>query len=97
MAPVNAPDNPNGAVNYLDNDGLKHIPALGRGTNLVKKASTQKFTSIVSTTRVPTASSVSVTLRPVYSRNNLHDKFNLNDFAQGKLVGDKKKGYGGFL
>ena len=97
VAPVNAPDNPNGAVNYLDNDGLKHIPALGRGTNLVKKASTQKFTSIVSTTRVPTASSVSVTLRPVYSRNNLHDKFNLNDFAQGKLVGDKKKGYGGFL
>jgi len=97
VAPVNAPDNPNGAVNYLENDGLKFIPQLGRGTNLVKKASTQKFTSIVSTTRVPTASTVSVTLRPVYSRQNLHDRFNLNDFAQGKLVGDKKTGFGGFL
>ena len=95
VSPVNAPDNPNGAVNYLDNDGLKHIPALGRGTNLVKKASTQKFTSIVSTTRVPTASTVSVTLRPVYSRKNLHDRFNLNDFAQGKLIGTKD--FGGFL
>jgi hypothetical protein len=97
VAPVNAPDNPNGAVNYLENDGLKFIPQLGRGTNLVKKASTQKFTSIVSTTRVPTASTVSVTLRPVYSRQNLHNRFNLNDFAQGKLVGDKKTGFGGFL
>ena len=95
VSSVNAPDNPNGAVNYLDNDGLKHIPALGRGTNLVKKASTQKFTSIVSTTRVPTASTVSVTLRPVYSRKNLHDRFNLNDFAQGKLIGTKD--FGGFL
>ena len=60
-----------------------------------KATSTQKFTSIVSTTRVPTASTVSVTLRPVYSRKNLHDRFNLNDFAQGKLIGTKD--FGGFL
>ena len=97
VAPVAPPDNPNGAVNYLENDGLKHIPALGRGTNLVKKASTQKYSTITSTTRVPTASTVSVTVRPVYSRQNLHDRFNLSEFAQGKLIGDKKKGFGGFL
>jgi hypothetical protein len=97
VAPVNAPDNPNGAVNYLENDGLKYIPQLGRGTNLVKKSSTQKFSTITSTTRVPTASTVSVTLRPVYSRQSLHEAFNLRDFSQGKLIGDKKKGYGGFL
>ena len=97
VAPVAPPDNPNGAVNYLENDGLKHIPALGRGTNLVKKASTQKYTTITSTTRVPTSSTVSVTVRPVYSRQNLHDRFNLSEFAQGKLIGDKKKGFGGFL
>jgi hypothetical protein len=97
VAPVAPPDNPNGAVNYLENDGLKHIPALGRGTNLVKKASTQKYSTITSTTRVPTSSTVSVTVRPVYSRQNLHDRFNLSEFAQGKLIGDKKKGFGGFL
>ena len=97
VAPANAPDNPNGAVNYLENKGLENIPQLGRGTNLVKKASTQKFSTITSTTRVPTASTVSVTLRPVYSRQNLHDRFNLSDFSQGKLIGDKKKGFGGFL
>jgi hypothetical protein len=94
---LTAPDNPNGAVSYLDNDGMKYIPNMGRGTSPQKTVTSQKFTSIVSTTRVPTASTVSVTLRPVYSRKNLHDRFNLNDFAQGKLVGDKKTGFGGFL
>jgi hypothetical protein len=97
VAPVAPPDNPNGAVNYLENKGLENIPQLGRGTNLVKKASTQKYTTITSTTRVPTASTVSVTVRPVYSRQNLHDRFNLSEFAQGKLIGDKKTGFGGFL
>jgi hypothetical protein len=94
---LTAPDNPNGAVSYLDNDGMKYIPDMGRGTRPQKTVTSQKFTSITSTTRVPTASTVSVTLRPVYSRQNIHDRFNLNDFAQGKLVGDKKTGYGGFL
>ena len=97
VAPVAPPDNPKGAVNYLENKGLENIPQLGRGTNLVKKASTQKYTTITSTTRVPTSSTVSVTVRPVYSRQNLHDRFNLSEFAQGKLIGDKKKGFGGFL
>ena len=92
---LTAPDNPNGAVSYLDNDGMKYIPDMGRGTRPQKTVTSQKFTSIVSTTRVPTASTVSVTLRPVYSRKNLHDRFNLNDFAQGKLIGTKD--FGGFL
>jgi hypothetical protein len=92
---LTAPDNPNGAVSYLDNDGMKYIPDMGRGTRPQKTITSQKFTSIVSTTRVPTASTVSVTLRPVYSRKNLHDRFNLNDFAQGKLIGTKN--FGGFL
>jgi hypothetical protein len=93
---VTAPDNPNGGVSFLDNKGIENTPSLLR-SNKGPTATTQKFSSIVSTTRVPTASSVSVTLRPVYSRRNLHDRFNLNDFAQGKLIGDKKTGYGGFL
>ena len=46
-----------------------------------------------STTRLPTSSNISITLRPVYSRKSLHDKFNLNDFSAGKLL----KGNGGFL
>lgn len=44
-------------------------------------------------TRLPTTSSISVTLQPVYSRKTLHDKFNLDDFAAGKLI----KGKGGFI
>jgi hypothetical protein len=55
------------------------------------------YSSITSTTRVPTASTISVTLRPVYSRKNLHERFDLNKFAAGSLLADKKKGLGGFI
>jgi hypothetical protein len=94
---LTAPDNPNGSVSYLDNEGMKYIPDMGRGTSPQKTVASQKFSTITSTTRVPTVSTVSVTLRPVYSRQNLHNRFNLSDFSQGKLIGDKKTGFGGFL
>jgi hypothetical protein len=99
---LTAPDNPNGAIDLATNSitgpgGKTYIPDMGRGTSPQKVVHSQKYSTITSTTRVPTASTVSVTLRPVYSRQNLHDRFNLNDFAQGKLVGDKKTGFGGFL
>jgi hypothetical protein len=44
-------------------------------------------------TRVPTNSQLAVTLQPIYTRKNLYDKFNLSDFAAGKLI----NGNGGFL
>ena len=91
-----AADNPNGGVNYLDNEGLDNISPLLR-SNKKGPTQSQKFNTITSSTRVPTASTVTVTVRPVYSRSNLHNNFNLNDFAQGLLVSDKKKGTGGFI
>lgn len=94
---LTAPDNPNGAVSYLDNEGMNYIPNMGRGTSPKKEVTSQQYSTITSTTRVPTNSTVSVTVRPIYSRQSLHNRFNLHDFAQGKLVGDKKKGFGGFL
>lgn len=44
-------------------------------------------------TRVPTSSQLVVTLQPIYTRRNLYDKFNLDDFAAGKLI----KGNGGYI
>jgi len=41
--------------------------------------------SINTTTRIPVISTISCDLQPVYSKSNL-TQFNLNDFAQGKLV-----------
>jgi hypothetical protein len=58
---------------------------------------TQQYKNIVSNTRVPTSSTVSITLRTVYSRKGLHDRFDLNKFAKGELLANKDKGYGGFL
>jgi hypothetical protein len=43
--------------------------------------------------RLPTTSTLSVTVQPVYSRKNTHDNFTLTDFSKGKLL----KGKGGFL
>jgi hypothetical protein len=37
-------------------------------------------------TRLPTASQLSVTLQPIYSRQ-VSTTFNLDDFAAGKMVG----------
>ena len=45
-------------------------------------------------TRLPTHSQISVTLQPVYSRNNMA-KFNLDDYAKGKML--SSKGKGGYL
>jgi hypothetical protein len=93
---VTAPDNPNGAVDYLENDGKKYTPSLLK-SNKGPTATSMQYKTLTTTTRVPTASTVSVTLRPVYSRSNLHNRFNLDDFAQGKLIGDKNSGFGGFI
>jgi hypothetical protein len=43
--------------------------------------------------RLPTASQLSVTVQPVYSRTNIYKNFTLGKFAQGQLL----SGNGGFL
>jgi len=55
------------------------------------------YKSVTTSTRVPATSTISITLKPVYSRKNLHDRFNLDSFAAGRLLQDKDLGYGGFL
>jgi len=91
-----AADNPNGGVNFLDNEGIDNISPLLR-SNKKGPTQTQQFNTITSTTRVPTASTVNVTLRPVYSRRNLHERFNLEEFSRGNLLADRDNGFGGFL
>jgi hypothetical protein len=53
------------------------------------KSYTYNTTTTTRTTRLPTSSTISISLRPVYSRKSLHEKFNLNDFAAGRLVNGK--------
>jgi hypothetical protein len=64
-----------------------------------RKSTTTKsqFQTITSNSRVPTSSQISITLKPVYSRKSLHERFDLNKFAAGQLLRDSKNGYGGFL
>jgi hypothetical protein len=108
--PIDANDAMN-SVNPQENRGVNSVDVMpsifsapasqggGAGGGVSGKIGQTKFgySSITSTTRVPTASTVSVTLRPVYSRKNLHERFDLNKFASGALIADKQKGLGGFI
>ena len=51
--------------------------------------------AVTTSTRVPAVSTISITLKPMYSRRNLHDNFNLDAFAAGKLI--QTATTGGFL
>ena len=46
-------------------------------------------------TRMPTHSQISVTLQPIYSRRNIAQNFNMDDFVSGRLMGGT--GPGGFI
>lgn len=48
-------------------------------------------------TMIPTTSNMSVTLQPIYSRQNVFKNSNLDKFAKGELIGNPKDGKGGFI
>ncbi len=50
-----------------------------------------------SSVRLPTISSVAVTLQPVYSRQNIYDNFNNDDYVRMNLAKDSKSDTGGFI
>jgi len=91
-------------VNYdnlnLGQNGLAS-PA-GSLTNLLQSTfapsgQQTQFQTLTTSTRVPTISTIQISLKPVYSRDNLHYRFDLNKFAAGLLLQDRSRGYGGFL
>lgn len=92
---------PNSALDRATNSiPDAYVPNFGRDAAATNaKANTTKFeySSITTTTRVPTNSVITVTLRPVYSRASLHDRFDLTKFANGELLQAKDGSYGGFI
>jgi hypothetical protein len=48
-------------------------------------------------TRLPTLSTVALTLQPVYSRNNIAQNFTLENFSSGALMQDSTSPTGGFI
>jgi hypothetical protein len=47
--------------------------------------------------RLPTSSTITVTLQPVYSRKNISENFNLTDYASGFTVRGGNSTRGGFI
>ena len=89
-------------------DGTKYVPNwnhTGIASSDAKmaaarsRASTTRtaYNTITTTSRLPTRSSIQIIVRPMYSRKNLHDNFDLNKFAQGLLLANKDTGAGGFI
>lgn len=92
--PVTAPDNaPN--WNLVGVAGNESAAAKLAANNAKSNKTSFGYSSITTTTRVPTVSTISITLKPIYSRKNVHDNFNLKKFANGDLLGGKDRG--GFL
>jgi len=60
-------------------------------TGGVTKTQSEMLTNAA--TRVPTSSTMSITVQPVYSRKFIHENFNLDSFATGELLLTR----GGFL
>lgn len=86
----------------LSDEDQRYVPSLLKSETQATTSSTlsrvqTKNKDITTTTRVPTASTITITLRPMYSRKNLHERFDLGKFAQGQLLQDNDKGYGGFI
>lgn len=83
---------------FSDNQGrIGAGQQIGRVTNFGVSAG-QKVTemqTLTTSTRLPTISNLSVTLKPIYSRKNLHDRFDLDKFSLGGLL--SSDGYGGFI
>lgn len=49
------------------------------------------------TVRLPTMSSISISLQPVYSRKNVYENFSLNKYASGDLTKGPDSNQGGFI
>lgn len=89
----------NDNVNIGSVQNAEYVPGLlrGRETGPGQRLKRTQYQNIVTKTRVPTSSSITVTLKPIYSRRNLHQRFDLNKFASGKLLQDNRRGLGGFI
>lgn len=88
--------------NFADSQGRQgagQLASQGRTTNFgVERGTKQNSIKEITTfTRLPTTSTISINLKPVYSRSNLHDRFDLEKFANGELLADSNLGYGGFI
>lgn len=59
------------------------------------EASNRTSVTESTSTMVPTSSQMVISLQPIYSRKNVFNTFDLDEFARGKLLGDKK--FGGFI
>jgi hypothetical protein len=94
------PGNSNFGSVQLTEEEQKYVPSLLQasktGTGATSGPNLQ-YNTITTSTRVPAVSTLAVTLRPIYSRKNIHERFDLNAFAKGNLLADKDKGYGGFI
>lgn len=94
------PGNSNFGSVQLSEEEQKYVPSLLQASKEGTRATSApnlQYNTITTTTRVPTVSTLAVTLKPIYSRKNIHERFDLSKFASGGLLADNDKGFGGFI
>ena len=79
---------------------FSYIPIVVTGFNIVLPSDVD-YISAGSTKsnigRVPTMQTMSITAKPIYSRNRITNQFSLDSFARGNLLGNPASGTGGFI
>jgi len=91
------------AVNAVENRGVNNsefVPGLLQASpqgQMSAGTTRMQYKTITTSTRLPTSSTISITLKPIYSRRNLHERFDHAKFAAGKLLQDNDLGLGGFI
>jgi len=94
------PGNSNFGSVQLSEEEQKYVPSLLQSSKEGTRATSApnlQYNTITTTTRVPAVSTLAVTLKPIYSRKNIHERFDLSKFASGGLLADNDKGFGGFI
>jgi len=73
--------------------GLASAENIAAATARANPSESRTVSSKGSSARIPTKSTINLQVQPVYSRNNISNKFTWEDFSKGNLL----KGNGGFL
>jgi len=79
---------------------FSYVPVVITGFNVTLPSDVDYISAVSPSSnvgRVPTLQTMSITAKPIYSRNRITNEFSLTEFAKGNLLGDPRTGRGGFI
>lgn len=79
---------------------FSYVPIVVTGFNVILPSDVDYISAVGTGSnvgRVPTMQTMTITAKPIYSRNRVTNDFSLDNFAKGNLLGSPSTGIGGFI